>query len=123
MTLTLTLRTEPPARVLAAPLIPERLRALNASAVAGLTLRCGGERVAVGDLFEVSGAGAEESELVLDGDLRRFDWVGAGMTGGEIVVRGEVGAGREPRCQAACCGSTETPARGSGLPIPAPGSG
>ena len=81
---------EPPARVLAAPLIPGRLRGLNASAVAGLNLRCGGETVAVGDLFEVSGAA--DDELVLAGDLRRFDWVGARMTSGEIVVHGDVGS-------------------------------
>lgn len=92
MTLTLTLRESPPARVLAAPLIPERLRGLNASAVAGVGLRCGGEAVSVGDLFEVSGAGTEEEALVLAGDLGRFDEVGARMAGGEIVVRGDVGA-------------------------------
>jgi formylmethanofuran dehydrogenase subunit C len=92
VTLTLTLLTQPPARVLAAPLIPERLRGLNASAVSALHLRCGGETLAVGDLFEVSGAGAEERELVLAGDLRRFEGVGAGMSRGEIVVRGDVGA-------------------------------
>ncbi len=92
MTLTLTLRTQPPAQVLAAPLIPKELRGLNASAVAALELRCGGEMVTVGDLFEVSGAGSEEEGLVLAGDLRRFDWIGARMSGGEIVARGAVGA-------------------------------
>jgi formylmethanofuran dehydrogenase subunit C len=92
MTLTLTLRTQPPARVLAAPLIPERLRGLNSTALAALQIRCGGETVAVGDLFEVSGAGAEEQQLVLAGDLRRFDGIGAGISSGEIVVRGDVGA-------------------------------
>ena len=91
MTLRLTLRTEPPARVLAAPLIPERLRGLDVSEVSALEVRCGGDEVAVGDLFEVAGAGAEE-ELVLAGDLRRFDGIGAGMSNGEIVVRGDVGA-------------------------------
>jgi formylmethanofuran dehydrogenase subunit C len=91
MTLTLTLRTEPPARVHAPSLIPERLGGLSASAVAALALRCGGEMVAVGDLFDVSGAGTEDA-LVLDGDLRRFDWIGARMSGGEITVRGDVGA-------------------------------
>jgi formylmethanofuran dehydrogenase subunit C len=92
MTLTLTLRTQPAARVLAAPLIPERLRGLNGTALAALQIRCGGETVAVGDLFEVSGAGAEEQQLVLAGDLRRFDGIGAGISSGEIVVRGDVGA-------------------------------
>jgi len=92
VTLTLTLRAEPPARVLAAPLTPQRLRGLNASAVAALSLRCGGETVAVGDLFEVSGAGTEEDELVLAGDLRWFDGIGARMSSGGIVVRGDVGS-------------------------------
>ena len=78
--------------MLAAPLIPERMRGLNASAVAAMALRCGGETVAVGDLFEVSGAGSEEEALVLGGDLRGFDFIGAGMTSGEIEVRGDVGA-------------------------------
>jgi formylmethanofuran dehydrogenase subunit C len=77
--------------VLAAPLTPNRLRGLNASAVAALRLRCGGETLAVGDLFEVSGTGSSD-QLVLVGDLRRFDWIGARMSSGEMVVRGDVGA-------------------------------
>jgi formylmethanofuran dehydrogenase subunit C len=92
MTLTLTLRNDPPARVLAAALTPERLCGLNASAVAAVALRCAGDPVNVGDLFEVSGAAAGEKELVLAGDLRRFDGIGAGMASGEIEVRGDVGA-------------------------------
>jgi len=92
VTLTLTLRTQPPARVFAAPLIPERLRGRGASAVEAIELRCGGETVAAGDLFEVSGAGTKEEALVLAGDLRQFDWIGARMSSGEIVARGDVGS-------------------------------
>ncbi len=91
MTLALTLRTQPPARVDAAPLIPERLRGLHGSAVADLTLRCGTETVAVGDLFEVFGARAEEDELVLVGDLSRMDRIGAGMSNGRVLVDGPCG--------------------------------
>jgi formylmethanofuran dehydrogenase subunit C len=91
MTLTLTLRREPPARVLATPLIPERLRGLAPDEIAAVTLRCGAERVPVGELFDVSGAA--EDKLVLAGDLRRFDWIGARIGAGEeIEVRGDVGA-------------------------------
>ncbi|HUA04988.1 MAG TPA: hypothetical protein VMB27_13885 [Solirubrobacteraceae bacterium] len=92
MTLTLTLRAEPQARVDAAPLIPERLRGLNASAVAAVELRCGRETAVVGDLFDISGAGTEEEALVLAGDLRQFDWIGARMSSGEIVVQGDAGS-------------------------------
>lgn len=109
MTLTLTLRTQPPARLSAAALIPERVRGLGPDEVAALTVRCGRETVAVGDLFEVSGA--SDDQLVLGGDLRRVDGIGsfvshgrvlvegpcgdhlgARMSGGEIVVRGDAGA-------------------------------
>jgi formylmethanofuran dehydrogenase subunit C len=90
MTLTLTLRTEPPAQVLAAPLTPERLRGLDGSEVAAVGVRCGRDTLPVGDLFDV--AGTADEQLVLAGDLRRFDGIGAGMAAGEIVVRGDAGA-------------------------------
>lgn len=86
MTLTLTLRAQPPGRVDASPLVPERLRA---SASGGPGLRCGREGLALADLFDVSGTA--DDELVLAGDLRRFDGIGAGMSRGEVVVRGDVG--------------------------------
>jgi formylmethanofuran dehydrogenase subunit C len=91
VTPTLTLRAPPPVRVRATGLTPERLRGLHDSAIAGLTVRCGTETVAVGDLFEVSGTGVEEDEVVLSGDLRRFDGIGAGMSGGRLVVDGPCG--------------------------------
>jgi formylmethanofuran dehydrogenase subunit C len=89
VTLTLTLRSVPPARVAAAPLLPERLRGLGVSEVAAVEVRCGGEMAAVGDLFDVAGSGDEQ--LVFAGDLSRFDGVGTRMSSGEIVVRGDVG--------------------------------
>jgi formylmethanofuran dehydrogenase subunit C len=90
MTLTLTLRTQPPTRVLGAGLVPERLRGFEVSEVAAMEVRCGRESVPVGELFDVSGTADEQ--LVLAGDLRRFDWIGAGMSSGQIEVRGDVGA-------------------------------
>jgi formylmethanofuran dehydrogenase subunit C len=89
VTLTLTLRTQPPARVQAAGLIPERLHRLGRSEVAAVSVRCGREALAVGDLFDVSGAGAEQ--LVLAGDLRRVDGIGAGMSSGRVLVEGSCG--------------------------------
>jgi formylmethanofuran dehydrogenase subunit C len=82
VTLTLTLRAQPPGRVDASSLVPERLQASP-------VLRCGREHLALSDLFDVSGTA--DDELVLSGDLRRFDGIGARMSRGEIVVRGDVG--------------------------------
>jgi formylmethanofuran dehydrogenase subunit C len=89
VTLTLTLRTQPTARVKAAALIPERLRGLPVSEVAALTVRCGRQTLAVGDLFDVSGA--VDEQLVLAGDLRRVDRIGACMSGGRVLVEGPCG--------------------------------
>jgi formylmethanofuran dehydrogenase subunit C len=89
MTLMLKLRTQPPARVAAGALIPERLQGLGESEVAALIVRCGRETIAVGDLFEVSGEGGHH--LVVAGDLRRVDGIGAGMSRGRIRVEGTCG--------------------------------
>ena len=89
MTLTLTTRTQPPARVDAGSLIPERLRGLNATEVGALTVRCGLEMIAVAELFEVSGT--SDGQLVLAGDLHRVDRIGASMSCGQLVVDGSCG--------------------------------
>lgn len=91
MTLTLTLRTQPFARVRVDALIPDRLRGLGASDVGALTVRCGREALAVGELFEVSGSAADDGQVVLAGDLRRLDGIGASMSSGRLVVEGSCG--------------------------------
>jgi formylmethanofuran dehydrogenase subunit C len=90
MSITLTLRKAPPARVDASPLTPERLTALNAGRVAGLRLRCGRETVEVGELFEINGY-VGDGTLTLAGDLRLLDGIGAGMTRGRLAVGGDCG--------------------------------
>lgn len=89
MALTLTLHTEPPARIAADALVPERLRGQDAARVAALTVRCGRQMLNVGDLFEVSGASDEQ--LHFAGDLRRVDGIGAGMSAGRVLVEGPCG--------------------------------
>lgn len=90
MSITLTLRAAPPARVDASPLTPERLTALNAGRVAGLPLRCGRTALTVGELFEIDGY-VGDGTLTLAGDLRRLDGIGGGMTRGRLTVAGDGG--------------------------------
>jgi formylmethanofuran dehydrogenase subunit C len=90
VTLTLTLRGTPPARLDASGLGVDRLSGLGAAEVARVTVRCGRETVVVGDLFDASGA-AGEGELVLAGDLRAVDGIGFGMSGGRVLVEGPCG--------------------------------
>ena len=68
---------------------PDRCASLTERQIAGLTITVSGRATAVGDLFDVHGG--EASRLEIDGDLSLVDHVGAGMMGGELVVRGPVG--------------------------------
>jgi formylmethanofuran dehydrogenase subunit C len=90
VTLTLTQRAAPPAHVDASGLSASALDGLAERDVAALTLRCGRERLQVGELFDV--AGRCDGDLVLVGDLRLFDGIGRGMQDGRIRVDGDAGA-------------------------------
>lgn len=87
--LILRLRTQPPATLDASALTPERLEGFAVSDVAALTLRCGRERLAVGDVFGVSGE--DTRQVAFAGDLRRVDGIGAGMSRGRVMVEGVCG--------------------------------
>jgi formylmethanofuran dehydrogenase subunit C len=89
VTLTLTLREAPVAAVDASALRPDRLAGLSRAEIERLELRHGNRTVAVGEFFDVSGDGSEQ--LHLAGDLDRVTHLGAGMTGGELVVEGDAG--------------------------------
>jgi formylmethanofuran dehydrogenase subunit C len=89
MTLTLTIRTAPAARVWAGGLVPGRLQGHSASEVASLTVRCGVEAPAVGDMFAVTGT--VDERLVLCGDLSRVDGIGMELESGRVLVEGRCG--------------------------------
>ena len=89
MPLTLTLHTPPPGRLDGSALAPDKLRGRGAREIAALTLRCGRGRLALGELFSVSGTG--EDFLFIVGDLRRVDGIGRGMAGGRMMVNGPCG--------------------------------
>ena len=89
MTLTLTLRRPPPGRVDGSALTPERLHGRSGREIAALQLRCGRERVALGDLFTATGTGGDD--LFVVGDCSRVDRIGAGMGAGRILVNGSAG--------------------------------
>jgi formylmethanofuran dehydrogenase subunit C len=87
--LTLTLRHAPAAPVLAEALRPDRLSGLSVPEIERLALRHGNRSAPLGELFAVSGAGADEVRVV--GDLGRVAGLGAGMTGGRMTVVGTAG--------------------------------
>ena len=88
----LALRARPLMRLSLRGFIPERLAGLTASAIARQPLRQGNRPGVLGDLFAVDVSASAEDRLVIDGSDERLDDVGAGMSNGELVVEGNVGA-------------------------------
>jgi formylmethanofuran dehydrogenase subunit C len=74
---------------------PELLRDKTLSEIERTPVRTGNRTVALADLFRVSGKPG--TRLELSGDMTNVHGIGAGMTAGEIHVRGDVGrwAGQE----------------------------
>jgi formylmethanofuran dehydrogenase subunit C len=89
VTLTLTLREAPSASVLAEALGPDRLAGLSGREIERVELRHGNRPAPLGELFAVSGAGADDVRVV--GDLGRVAGLGTGMTGGRLTVAGVAG--------------------------------
>lgn len=91
---TLALRAPPPLRVDSRSLLPELLCTLGREDVLRLPLAQGREAIAVGDCFAVASASDDGApRLRLEGELARFDAVGAGMAAGVLEVHGSVGDG------------------------------
>lgn len=90
---TLVLRAPPALRVDAAALLPARLCALGRDEVLRLPLPHGRGSVPVGEWFEVVSQAVDDPlpSLRLEGDLARFDAIGAGMADGTLEVQGPVG--------------------------------
>ena len=86
----LMLKEEPPLRLSAATLLPERLARLSAREIERLPLAVGRMPGSVGDWFRVSAGDGEALEI--EGPCRRLDRIGAGMSTGRIAVRGDAGA-------------------------------
>jgi formylmethanofuran dehydrogenase subunit C len=91
MSLRLVLRQAPTLRVDARRLQPQALAAVSGDDLRHMTLPHGRDEVELGEWFDVVEDGAGSLVLQLEGDLARFDAIGAGLVDGTLVVRGDVG--------------------------------
>ncbi|NML45598.1 formylmethanofuran dehydrogenase subunit C [Ramlibacter sp. G-1-2-2] len=89
----LLLRATPSLRVDARALLPAALSALGREEVLRVLLPCGREGVPVGEWFEVLSQVLDDSLpcLTVEGDLGRFDFLGAALSDGSLEVEGNVG--------------------------------
>jgi formylmethanofuran dehydrogenase subunit C len=92
--LTFTLRQKPDQRLDLSALVPNLLAGKSAAEIERIELQTTRHRVPVGDIFRVRMGDA--AQLRIEGGDARLDRVGHAMTGGVIIVEGDVGvqAGR-----------------------------
>jgi formylmethanofuran dehydrogenase subunit C len=87
----LVLRQAPALRVDARLLSPAHLQGLAIDDVRHVALPSGRDRIPLGEWFDVHPGEDAPDVLRIDGDLSRFDAVGAGLHAGTLDVRGAVG--------------------------------
>ena len=92
--LTFTLRQRPEQRLDLSPLVPHHLAGKTAAQIERIELQTTRMRVDVAEIFRVRMGDAEQ--IRIEGASDRLDHVGQAMTGGELLVDGDVGvqAGR-----------------------------
>jgi formylmethanofuran dehydrogenase subunit C len=86
---TLTLKVQPAAPLEAEVITPDHFIGKTAAEITCLPAFHGNEPVHLGDFFSVEGDGA--AEIVVEGNLARVKSIGAEMTQGQIIIRGDAG--------------------------------
>jgi formylmethanofuran dehydrogenase subunit C len=89
-TVTLTLRAAADSSIEVEGLTPDRLASLSEKDIAALPAWQGSQQARVGDFFDVRGE--RSARVRVAGQLARVHGIGAGMTGGELVIDGNAGA-------------------------------
>ncbi len=89
----LKLKKEPEFPLEAETISPDYFANKAASDIKKLTVYHGNEEKSIGDYFDVSGKAGDVGDLkiTIDGDLSMVKRIGELMTGGEIVINGNVG--------------------------------
>ena len=90
MALTLKLRTAPEVPLEAEFIRPDTLSGKGEKEIAALTAMHGNRMVELGEFFSV--AGKANGEIRVEGDLGKVKYLGAGMSGGTLLISGNAGA-------------------------------
>ncbi|WP_369158120.1 formylmethanofuran dehydrogenase subunit C [Candidatus Thiodiazotropha sp. LNASS1] len=88
--LTLKLKHSLPQRLDMSPFIPAHLAGKQVGEIARIPLWLGNRRVDTGELFAIDGMVTDQ--IVIQSESDRLDGIGAGMTGGKIMIEGKAGA-------------------------------
>ncbi len=89
MPLTLQLKSETNIPIQVDGIHPGVVHGMSVGDVAKQNIWFGKNRIALGELFDIRGT--VDDTLVWQGNLRSVHWIGARMTGGKIILQGDVG--------------------------------
>jgi formylmethanofuran dehydrogenase subunit C len=87
--LVLSLRHRPDQRLDLSPLLPHALAGRTVAEIEQTAVNTTRHRLSVGDVFRVRAGDAQQ--IRIEGSCDRLDLVGHGLSGGEIIVDGDVG--------------------------------
>lgn len=86
----LKLRAAPSERIDLASVLPGSIAPLSEYDIGRLSLSGESGRIALGDVFAISGTAGET--LTIESGSERLDFIGAGLTAGTLIVEGDAGA-------------------------------
>jgi len=89
----LKLKVEPTFPLEAETISPDKFAGKSETEIKNLIVYHGNEEKTIGNYFDVKGKGAEvkDIKIIIDGNLSKVKRIGEKMTGGEIIVNGDVG--------------------------------
>jgi len=87
--LTFTLKAETKQRVDVSPLTPDRLADRPANDIGAELLQCGNRQIRADELFSIEG---QNSDCLIFRGSSKLDYIGKGMSRGEIRVEGDAGS-------------------------------
>jgi formylmethanofuran dehydrogenase subunit C len=89
----LKLKVEPTFPLEAETISPDKFAGRSETEIKNLIVYHGNEEKTIGDFFDVKGKGEEVNEIkiIIDGNLSKVKRIGEKMTGGEIIINGDVG--------------------------------
>ncbi|MDF1537392.1 MAG: formylmethanofuran dehydrogenase subunit C [Candidatus Thorarchaeota archaeon] len=94
MTVNLTLKTELDLPIEADTVTPSHFAGKSLEEIGKLPVLQGNQMLELKDFFDINGEAGEtpdDTEIVVEGDLKKVKMIGKGMNGGKITVNGDVG--------------------------------
>ena len=72
-------------------LLPSVISGKNEDEIKSIEVYHGNRRVPLGEIFSITVKEGDDDTIICEGDFSKIKWLGSGMDGGKIIVKGNVG--------------------------------